>query len=223
MTTFEEKLNAYDPNWRERVYNDLGIIVSFDDNDLEFFSPCCSEWSCHFSDIEIDEDSIDSINTLIAEIRASDGYKNVLLDMNLGSFTKYQLYINLVINFLIPTVKASHMKFGAKSEHISFYNIEFFSPHEFFDNKSAIIVISFAFVERDQSYIVIELPVAMSLLETLEYIKNDIDDGIKDCDINVVTELADNAVVIPQSYNEMMDFLRLDSKWSLCWGDELPE
>ena len=27
MTTFEEKLNAYDPNWRERVYNDLGICT----------------------------------------------------------------------------------------------------------------------------------------------------------------------------------------------------
>ncbi|WP_024861874.1 hypothetical protein [Ruminococcus flavefaciens] len=223
MTVFEEKLRACDPNWQEKVYNALGIIVSCDKYGLDFYSPCCSRWNDTFADTEINENSIKTIDDLIAEIAASNGFKNVLEEMNIGCFTKNELFTNLIYNFQIPTVKASHEKFGNDSEHIHFYSIEYFNTHEFGNNNSPIIVVFFAFVECDESYIEIELPISMSLHETLEYIKKEIDETIESCNLNIVTKLEEKKVCIPRSYDELLNFLKLINKWSLCWKDELPE
>jgi hypothetical protein len=75
----------------------------------------------------------------------------------------------------------------------------------------ALIVINMAYVERDSSYIEIELPLSMSLQETLEFIKADIDNMIKSCgdDMSIVAKLETNEVHVPQTLDELYEFVKL--------------
>ena len=74
---------------------------------------------------------------------------SVLQDMDFGSFTKYQLFVNLIYNLQIPTTQASQEKYGDQAEHICFFNIRYYDPHGFGYNETPILVINMAYVERD--------------------------------------------------------------------------
>ena len=80
-----------------------------------------------------------------------------------------------------------------------------------------------AFAERDESYIDIKMPITMTLNETLEYIKKDLADTINSSDISIVLQLEDKDISIPQTYEEVVGFHETLNKWSLTYGDELPE
>ena len=147
--------------------------------------------------------------------------------MNLGSFTKYELFVHIIYNLLIPTVKATHSKYGKESEHLYFKNISYSDDHDIYIDghfcKAPCLVIQMAFAERDESYIDIKMPITMSLNETLEYIKKDLADTINSSDISIALQLEDNDISIPQTYDEVLTFHEILRKWSLTYGDDLPE
>lgn len=211
MVKLEEKMMAIDPNWEQVLFEALGIFLFETEWGVYFYSPCCNNGIEIFEETEVDISSINSVNDLITIVRSSDEYSSVLQDMDFGSFTKYQLFVNLIYNLQIPTAQASQEKYGDQAEHICFFNIMYYDPYGWGLNETPIVVINMAYVERDSSYIEIELPLSMSLQETLEFIKADIDNMIKSCgdDMNIVTKLETNEVHVPQTLNELYEFVKL--------------
>ena len=211
MVKLEEKMMAIDPNWEQVLFAALGIVLFETEWGVYFYSPCCNNGIEIFEETEIDISSINSVNDLISIVSSSDEYTSVLQDMDFGSFTKYQLFVNLIYNLQIPTAQASQEKYGDQAEHIGFFNIRYYDPYGWGLNETPIIVINMAYVERDSSYIEIELPLSMSLQETLEFIKADIDNMIKSCgdDMSIVTKLETNEVHVPQTLDELYEFVKL--------------
>lgn len=229
MTPLEVKKNSCDSNWEQRVFNILGVIVECYDNDLEFYS---AAGLFNERDFEIEENIYESYSSknaedFVAALYSSPRFEDCLQDMNLGSFTKYELFVHIIYNLLIPTVKATHNKYGKESEHLYFKNISYSDDHDIYIDgnfsKASCLVIQMAFAERDESFIDIKMPITMSLKETLEYIKRDLADTINSCDISIVLQLEDKDISIPRTYDEVAGFHEILNKWSLTYGDDLPD
>ncbi|MDD7517652.1 hypothetical protein [Ruminococcus flavefaciens] len=219
---------TFDSNWEQKVFSILGVIVECNDDELEFYSAAGNFNEC---DLDIDEMrdivSANSVEDFVAAINSSPRFADCLQDMNLGSFTKYELFVNIIYNLLIPTVKATHAKYGKESEHLYFKNISYSADHDIYIDghfsKAPCLVIQMAYAERDESYIDIKMPINMSLNETLEYIRNELADTINSCDISIVLKLENKGISIPRTYDEVEDFHETINKWSLSYGDDLPK
>jgi len=194
-----EKLTSENAEWVKQVFSATGILCeSTDDGYIRLMSLCGDE-SLPYDWPDDELSNVDSVDSFIEYIKASELYTERLQDVSYGAFTKCELYSSILYNYFIPTNKASNDKYGDEAVHLAFYGS--------IEDKNNVVCIHYAVCELDETYVEITKEEMLDIDSIIQTIKEQDESMIPD-GVSLAPETDDLRISIPTETAELMEYIK---------------
>lgn len=205
IESLNEILLKQDPEWKKKVYNEIGVYCMKNDHMHSYVlystsgSADLDDEVCYYSDNK-DFEEIESVNDLVDYIKSMESFKTILMDKSYGKVKKSELFNDILYNIVVPTIEQTKKKYGDDAVYIVPFNI--------IDDGFSVLF-NYAYSGIDETYEKLKVENTSTIESIMEQFIENISKVITENNLSVELTISKKHFNVPKSFNELKQIAEL--------------